>query len=159
MNTGVILRFPKIQGPHYNLKITHCSWPQMKNFWIPILFSFSRSTNFVSCTFSFELWFANYFKISKIPLKGWNSNCIGLKCKAPLLNQHMSFSVPIFISNYLWGLYLNWILTSFIIYLIFGIKGIFLNSNSILSLLFKLYKNFPFSLMCYFIVQITIGLF
>ena len=47
------------------LWFSYCSRGQMKNFWIPTLFSFSRSTTFVSGTFSFEQWFESYLIISK----------------------------------------------------------------------------------------------
>ena len=52
-------------GKLCNLCFSYCSRGQMKNFWIPTLFSFSRSTTFVSGTFSFEQWFESYLIISK----------------------------------------------------------------------------------------------
>ena len=52
-------------GKCSHLWFSYCSRGQMKNFWIPTLFSFSRSTTFVSGTFSFEQWFQSYLIISK----------------------------------------------------------------------------------------------
>ena len=52
-------------GKLCNLCFSYCSRGQMKNFWIPTLFSFSRSTTFVLRTFSFEQWFESYLIISK----------------------------------------------------------------------------------------------
>ena len=52
-------------GKWCQLWFSYCSRGQMKNFWIPTLFSFSRSTTFVSGTFSFEQWFESYLIISK----------------------------------------------------------------------------------------------
>ena len=52
-------------GKWCQLWFSYCFWGQMKNFWIPTLFIFSRSTTFVSGTFSFEQWFESYLIISK----------------------------------------------------------------------------------------------
>ena len=52
-------------GKWCQLWFSYCSRGQMKNFWIPTLFIFSRSTTFVSGTFSFEQWFESYLIISK----------------------------------------------------------------------------------------------
>ena len=55
-------------GKWCQLWFSYCFVGQMKNFWIPTLFSFSRSTTFVSGTFSFEQWFESYLIISKPPI-------------------------------------------------------------------------------------------
>ena len=52
-------------GKWCQLWFFYCFGGQMKNFWIPTLFSFSRSRTFVSGTFSFEQWFESYLIISK----------------------------------------------------------------------------------------------
>ena len=54
------------------LWFSYCFRGQMKNFWIPTLFSFSISTTFVSGTFLFELRFVSYFTRFANSIKGLN---------------------------------------------------------------------------------------
>jgi hypothetical protein len=61
----------KFKTQNCKLNFSPSFWPQMKNFLIPFLFSFLRSTTFVLGTFSFEYWFVSYFKVFKNSIKGF----------------------------------------------------------------------------------------
>ena len=62
---GNFVNKSKFKNQFCNFKFSPSSGPQMKKCLIPLLLSFSRSTTFVLCTFSFEQWFESYLIISK----------------------------------------------------------------------------------------------
>ena len=72
----------------------------MKNLWIPFLFSFLRSTTFVSGTFPFEQWFMSYFKRFNFSIKGFNLICLFGMNLGPLPIRHMPLLITDFYPQY-----------------------------------------------------------